>query len=46
MTNMTNMTNISRKHRLLGTLFAISGYLVCLGLGVAFWWFCVGFVGR
>jgi hypothetical protein len=43
---MTNMTNISRKHRLLGTLFAISDYLVCLGLGVAFWWFCVGFVGR
>jgi len=39
-------TSISRRHRLLGTLLAISGYLVWVGLGVAFWWFCVSFLGR
>lgn len=34
---------ISRKHRLRAALFAVFGYLVWLGLGIAFWWVCLKF---
>ncbi len=38
---------IGRKNRrLAGALFAVSGHLIWLGLGVAFWWFWVSLLGR
>ena len=37
---------IWRKHKLLGTLIAISSYSVWIGLGAAFWWWWLSLLRR
>ena len=37
---------LSHKGHLVGSLFAVSGYLAWLGVSIAFWWVCLSLISH